>query len=89
MTAIYCCVVSVLKPNSKIVIAAGLRSQSREVIEKIEEIRHDSPGLKREISDINTGSKDPQVLFHNGSWIKTVAANDGARGKRANILIVD
>lgn len=79
MTAIYCCVRATLFPGSKIIIAAGFLSQSREVLEKIEEIKHDSPGMHREISDIKTGSKDPQVLFHNGSWIKTVAANDGAR----------
>lgn len=48
----------------------------------------DSPGLHREISNISFG-KDPKVEFHNGSWIQTVTANDGARGKRSNCLIMD
>lgn len=81
LTAIYCCVRAVLYPGSKIIIAAGNLSQSREVIEKIEELKHDSAGMIREISDLKSGSKDPHVLFHNGSWIKTVAANEGARSE--------
>src|SRR5690606_25254353 len=30
-----------------------------------------------------------RVEFHNGSWIRTVASNDGARGSRSNVLVVD
>lgn len=89
LTALYAVTRAILMPSSKIVIAAGRLSQSRAVIEKIEEIRVDSLGLQREIKDYSVGSKDPYVTFHNGSWIKTVAANDGARSKRANCLIVD
>lgn len=89
LTAIYCCVRAILYPESKIVIAAGQKSQSREVIEKIVEIMENSPNLVREIEDHNRGVNDPRVEFHNGSWIKTVTANDGARSRRANVLVVD
>lgn len=66
-----------------------MKSQSREVIEKIKEIRGESPNLKREISNLNDGTANPRVDFHNGSWIQTVTANDGARSKRANVLVID
>lgn len=89
LTAIYVCTRAILFPGSKIVIAAGIKAQSREVIEKIKEIRDDSPNLQREIFDLNDGVANPRVDFHNGSWIQTVAANDGGRGKRANVLVVD
>jgi len=89
LTSIYCCVRAILFPESKIIIASGNLKQSREVIEKIDDLRKNSPNLQREISDLKTSTNDPKVEFHNGSWIKVVASNDGARSKRANLLIVD
>lgn len=89
LTAIYCCVRAILYPGTKIIIASGTKGQSREVIEKIDDMRKDSPNLWREIEDLKTSTNDPKVEFHNGSWIKIVASNDGARSKRANLLIVD
>lgn len=89
LTSIYCCVRAILYPETKIVIASGNLKQAREVIEKIDDLRKNSPNLQREISDLKTSTNDPKVEFHNGSWIKVVASNDGARSKRANLLIVD
>lgn len=48
-----------------------------------------SPNLQREIKNITPTGNDPRIEFHNGSWIRTVAARDGARGHRSNLLIVD
>ena len=89
LTSVYCCVQAILFPGTKIVIASGTKGQAREVIEKIDDLRKESINLKREISDLRTSSNDARVEFHNGSWIKVVASNDGARSKRANLLIVD
>lgn len=82
LTAIYAVTRAILYPETKIVVAAKVMKQSREVIEKIEEIMNNSPNLKREISEFRTGLNDSYVKFHNGSWIKTVVASDNARGKR-------
>lgn len=89
ITAVFCCVRAILYPQTKIVIASGTKGQSREVIEKIDDMRKESANLAREISDLKTSTNDAKVEFHNGSWIKIVASNDGARSKRANLLIVD
>src|SRR5690606_1440920 len=89
LTAIFCCVRAILFPSSKIIIASGVKSQAREVIEKIDDLRKESPNLAREISDLNTSINDAKVEFHNGSWIKIVASNDSARSRRANVLVVD
>jgi hypothetical protein len=89
LTSIYCCVRAILYPETKIIIASGTKGQSREVIEKIDDLRKNSPNLAREISDLRTSTNDAKVEFHNGSWIKIVASNDNARSKRANLLIVD
>lgn len=86
LSAIYCLVRAILYPESKIICASGTKSQSREIIEKIDDMRKNSPNLQREISDIKTGSNDPKVEFHNGSWIKIVAANDNARSKQLALL---
>ncbi len=62
---------TILYPETKVVIASGNKSQAREVIEKIDEMRNESPNLQREISDIRTSTNDARVEFRNGSWIKT------------------
>lgn len=89
LTAIYCVVRAILYPETKIIISSGQKSQSREVIEKIDDLQKSSPNLQREISVLSTSANDSKVEFRNGSWIKVVASNDGARSKRANLLIVD
>ncbi len=89
LTAIYCVTRAILFPGTKIMVSSGQKSQSKEIIDKIEELRKDSPNLAREIEDIKTGTNDPRVDFHNGSWIRTTASTQGARGARANLLIVD
>lgn len=89
LTAIFCIVRCILYPGTKIVIASGRKSQAREVIDKIADIRNESPNLRREISDLKSSINDASVEFHNGSWIKIVASNDGARSKRANVIVVD
>lgn len=89
LTSIYCCIRCILWPETKIVVASGNMKQAREVIEKIDDMRKNSPNLTREISDLSTSANDAKVEFHNGSWIKVVASNDGARSKRANTLVAD
>lgn len=49
----------------------------------------DSPNLRREISDIKTGSNNAECSFHNGSVITVVTASDNARSARAHIILVD
>ena len=73
----------------QIVVAAGQKTQAAEVIGKISTFARDSTLVQREISELRESGTDPIVRFHNGSWIKTVAAHDGARGGRSNLLIID
>ena len=89
LTAIFCVTRAVLYPESKIIAAAGQKSQAREIVQKIEELRATSSNLEREILNLKTSVNDSSVTFHNGSWIRTVASNDGARGNRSNVLVVD
>lgn len=70
-------------------MAAGVKSQAREIVTKIEEMVKNSPFLEREISNIKASINDSGVDFHNGSYIRTVASSDSSRGARSNLLIVD
>ena len=81
LTAIFCVTRAVLYPESKIIASAGQKSQAREIVQKIDDLRKNSPLLQREISNLKISINDSGVEFHNGSWIQTVASNDGARGK--------
>jgi hypothetical protein len=95
LTALFCVVICILKPGTKIVIAAGQKGQAMKIVtEKIPELIAQSKTgmLKREIKgSIRTSmnTDDPNVEFLNGSWIKVVAATQGARSARANLLILD
>ena len=94
LTSIFCVIRCILYPGSKIVIAAGVKSQAAEVIAKIKEdlltnYSWGSSNLRNEILEIKVGLNDSSCEFKNGSWIKIVAANDNARSKRANIIFVD
>ena len=76
-------------PESKIILASGNKSQAIETLEKILEMKSSSPLLFREIDEIKTGTNDARCTFKNGSWIRVVASNQGARSKRANLIVVD
>ncbi|GAA4880560.1 terminase family protein [Paenibacillus vulneris] len=95
LTALFCVIMCILFPGTKVVIAAGQKSQGMKIVtEKIPELIAQSKTgmLKREIKgSIRTSmnTDDPNVEFLNGSWIKVVASTQGARSARANILILD
>lgn len=89
LTAIFCVTRAVMFPETKIVIAAGNLKQAIEVIGKIQDMMGNSSNLAREIEDIKTSPNNAGVYFRNGSTIRVAASNDGARGLRANLIIVD
>ena len=89
LTAIFCSVRCILYPGTKIVIAAGNLKQAIEVVGKIQDMMGSSPNLTREIDDIKTSPNNAGIYWKNGSTIRVAASNDGARGLRANLIIVD
>lgn len=92
LIAIFAVVRCILYPGTKVVITSGQRSQSINVLEKIQtELMRDSPNLRNEIDMKETrfSGQDAKIMFKNSSYIKVVTASDSARSNRANILIVD
>lgn len=92
LTAIFAVVRCILYPGTQVVITSGTRSQSINVLEKIQvQLMPASPNLRNEIDLDKTkfSGQDAKVMFKNGSYIKVVTASDNARSNRANILIVD
>ena len=94
LTALFCIVMCILFPRTKICIASSTRVQANEVLSKIEDdfmknYGWGSDNLRREITFHVVGSNRAVIEFANGSWIKVVTASDSGRGNRANILLVD
>ena len=89
ITALYCIIRCILYPGTKVIISAGVKDQSWQVIDKINDVYRDAPMLREEIQYKNENRQDPQITFKNGSAIRTVAANENARSLRANVLIMD
>lgn len=83
---IYC----ILYPGTQIVIAAGVRSQSLNVINKIiEEFMPRSHNLQNEIASYKATASEAYIKFKNGSIIKVVTASDSSRSARAHIVVAD
>ncbi|WP_144626323.1 terminase large subunit domain-containing protein [Bacillus altitudinis] len=90
MIAIFACARCVLYPNTKVVIASGVKKQAKLIItEKIEKELMQYPNLNREIKQIRSSSNEAMVVFHNGSTIEAVTSNENSRGYRGNILILE
>ena len=89
ITSIYVHYRCVLYPNTKVVIASGQISQAMEIVEYIERFKKSCDAVDMEISYLSTGKTNPKIDYWNGSTVRIVASNDGARGKRANLLILD
>lgn len=83
---VYC----ILYPGTQIVIAAGVRSQSLNVLNKIiDEFWPRSANLRNEIASYKVTPSDAYIKFKNGSIMKVVTAKDSARSARANIVVAD
>lgn len=90
LTALFCVIRCILYPNSVITCAAKTRKQGGIIISKIKDsFMPDSPNLRNEIEDIQVNQYNSVVKFRNGSRIVVVASNDGARGERSNVLVID
>lgn len=91
IVALYAICISILYPNSIVIIAAGSKKQAGLIIsEKIKGFfQENSPNFAREIKKIRTNSNDWEVEFHNGSKIQVVPATDLARGHRATVNIYE
>ena len=91
LLAVYACKEAILRPGAQIVIASATKKQARLIVsEKIKMILYPrSPLLQAEIKDITDNANEIEVLFHNGSSIIVVAANDNARGHRATVIIYE
>lgn len=90
LTAIFCCVRCILYPETKICVCSGNRGQAIEVLEKITTIlMPNSANLRLEIESYNTKGQDAYIAFRNGSRIKVVTANQGARHNRSNCIVID
>ena len=90
MIAIFACARCVLYPNTKVIIASGVKKQGKLIItEKIEKELMQYPNLAREIKQIKSSSNDATVIFHNGSTIEAVTSSENSRGYRGNILILE
>jgi hypothetical protein len=89
LTMVYCIAKSCLEPGTSIRVAAANIKQAGLLLSKVKEIQRNCPMVAREISEIKFGKDESRIIFFGGSEVATVVANDGARGERSQILIID
>lgn len=90
VSGLYACCRAILYPGTQVVLVASTIDQAAEIINvKIKsELMSKSETLSKEILAVK-GGKNPEIQFHNGSMIRALAPNDGARGKRSHLTIYD
>lgn len=91
LIAVYACKEAILRPGARIVVASATKRQARLIVsEKIKkELIPKSPLLAAEIDSFKDNQNEIEVVFHNGSSIVVVAANENARGYRATVMIYE
>ena len=90
LTMVFCLAKAILYPGIKIRVAAPNIKQATLLIGKAIELRRDHPNIDREIEgEIKMNKDQAKILLKNGSTIETVVCGEGARGERANIIIMD
>lgn len=81
MIGLFCIARCILYPNTKIVIASGVKKQAKLIItEKIQKDFMQYPNIEREIKAIKTSANDASVVFKNGSTIEAVTSSENSRG---------
>lgn len=89
LTAIFVVCTCVLRPRVKVIVSAGVKKQSLEVVNYIKALYNESECLRKSITYISDSVNDPKVDFASGSSFKVVVSNDNARGARSNVIFVD
>lgn len=95
LCAVFMLCMAILYPGIAIGIVSGNGNQARMVIkQKIEGELIKNENIKREISNVKTGTDDCIVTFKNGSSIRAITLGtnqkgDNARGWRFQLVLVD
>lgn len=94
LIAVYAVIKCILYPGSKVCVTSSKLKQAVEVLKKVSNelcLKHGwgSELLNAEIKKTLLNGEDPQIIFHNGSFIYAVAANKNARSKRSTDNIYD
>jgi hypothetical protein len=90
LIAVWSLTLAVLYPQNKVIVCAKTIKQGGILLsEKLTMLRDTYPNVAREIQSITTNANVNEAIFKNGSSIKVVPSNEGARGNRANYIIVE
>lgn len=89
LTMLYCISKCILYPGIQIKVASSSVGQAAEFMKKIYEIKELSPMIEKELSSISISTDKGLIEFVNKASIEAVVCSDNARGRRANILIMD
>lgn len=94
ITALYAIIKCILYPGSQICVTSKRLKQAVSVLHKIRDdflVKNEwgSELLRGEIKSVLLNGDEPQIIFHNGSVIYAIAANQNARSKRSTDNIYD
>ena len=90
LVAVFSIAKAILWPGSEIVIVSSTQKQASIIIgEKIGRLIREYPMIQREISDYSDSPNKWEVLFHNTSKIRVVAAGETGRGARSTLTIYE
>lgn len=90
LVAVFSIAQCILYPGSEVVIGASTIKQAGLILSsKVTALRNQSPILQREIVSLTANLNNYEAVFANGSKMIVVAANEGGKGNRSTLLILD
>ncbi len=90
LLAVFALAKGVLYPNSEIIIVSSTQKQAGLIVsEKCQHLVDDYPNIAREVKVLTANMNRWEVLLHNGSKIKVVAAGETGRGNRSTFTIYE
>ena len=80
----------ILYPGTIVALASSTKAQAGLIIsEKCAALRDEHPNIARECSSIVTNQNKWEMTFYNGSRINVVVSNEGGRGHRSHVTVLE
>ena len=88
--AVWSLTLAVLYPGIKVICCSKTLKQGGIIVsEKLTALRDTHPNVAREIKSITSNANINEAIFQCGSFIRVVPSSQGARGNRANYIIIE
>jgi hypothetical protein len=90
LIGVYAIARCILYPGTIVALSSSTKAQAGLIVsEKCAALRDEHPNIARECSSIVTNQNKWEMTFYNGSKINVVVSNEGGRGHRSHVTVLE